>query len=383
MSNLKFRFIDKIKALYQEEYLKTRKQYLSILESLLRDEIDDVIITFADNNVEEFTFGHSLFQELFTLTDMMKADTSRADLSLLKPAFDAAFQQLEKTCYWDRQMVLQIVLFLKEGNYIGSNEWQRVHDKFDSAYEYTIKRSVVALEWTFKLFIQELEELEPEVTHVEVVDEVPEVFQSIEVSQEGTGEMKEVAEQNKVTAVVTKERKVISSHLKRKKAKMKVESKARAKRVAIPGVWLVGRRRQLFLFRRKKRALFFASPAFRTSSKWMVPSLTNHDPIKKKDVSNHKRIKWMVPGLTNHDPSKQKDVYTNAKKNVPVLTKHGVYSKKDVFKVARWTDKLDIIKFYTVQEVFKEASGHGGECKDEVQLWLCDTGGSTEGAAAA
>ena len=180
MSNLKYRFIDKIQATYQDEYLKTRKQYLSFLESLLRDEVDDVDITFADNNVEEFTVGHSLFQELFTLTDMMKADTSKADLSPLKPALDAAFQQLENTCYWDRQMVLQIALFLKEGNYVESNEWQRVHDKFNSAYEYTIKRSVVALEWAFRLFIQELEvadkeELEPEVTHVEIVGEVPEV----------------------------------------------------------------------------------------------------------------------------------------------------------------------------------------------------------------
>ena len=61
MSNLKFRFIDKIQALYQDEYLKTRKQYLSILESLLRDEVDNVNITFADNNVDEFTVGHSLF----------------------------------------------------------------------------------------------------------------------------------------------------------------------------------------------------------------------------------------------------------------------------------------------------------------------------------
>ena len=370
MSNLKFRFFDKIQATYQDEYLKTRKQYLSILESLLRDEVDDVNITFADNNVEEFTVGHSLFQELFTLTDMMKADTSKADLSPLKPALDAAFQQLENTCYWDRQMVLQIALFLKEGNYVESNEWQRVHDKFDSAYEYTIKRSVVALEWAFRLFIQELDEkLELEVSLVaeetKVVDEVPKVFQSIEVAQEDPREMKEVAEQTKVSAMVAKERKEVRGHLKKKMAKMK--------RVAIAGVWLVGRRRK-----------FFASPAFRTSSKWMVPSLTNHDPSKQKDVNtNHKRIKWMVPGLTNHDPGKQKDVHTNVKKDVPVLTKHGVYSKKDVFEVDRWKDELDVFKDYAVQEVFKEASGHGGECKDEVQLWLCDSGGSTEGAAAA
>ena len=90
----------------------------------------------------------------------------------------------------------------------------------------------------------------------------------------------------------------------------------------------------------------------------------------------------MVPGLTNHDPGKQKDVYTNAKKDVPVLTKHGVSSKKDVFKVDGWTDKLDIIKIYAAKDVFKEASGQGGECKDEVQLWLCDSGGSKEAAAA-
>ena len=100
MSNQKFRFIDKIQALYQDEYLKTREQYLAILDSHVRDYIDDDdYIRFTDNNVEEFTWGHELFQELFTLSDMMKASKSKADLSLLKPALDAAYHQLEITCY--------------------------------------------------------------------------------------------------------------------------------------------------------------------------------------------------------------------------------------------------------------------------------------------
>ena len=105
------------------------------------------------------------------------------------------------------------------------------------------------------------------------------------------------------------------------------------------------------------------------------------DGKEKDDLSKHERIKWMVPGLTNHDPGKQKDVFTNAK-DVPLLTKFGVLNKKDVFKVDKWMDELDIIKVYAVKEVFQEASGQGGECEDEVQLWLCDTGGSKEVAAA-
>ena len=197
--------------MYQDEYLKTRKQYLSILESLLRDEVDDVDITFADNNVEEFTVGHSLFQELFTLTDMMKADTSKADLIGLKPALDAAFQQFENTCYGDHQMVLQIALFLREGNYFNSDEWQRIHDMFEPIYHHTIRRSYVALDWAFKLFLQELEVADEEESEPEV-SLVAEAFQSTVLAKEFSEEMKEAVLEHKVSTVVNKERKSSRSH---------------------------------------------------------------------------------------------------------------------------------------------------------------------------
>ena len=84
--------------------------------------------------------------------------------------------------------------------------------------------------------------------------------------------------------------------------------------------------------------------------------------------------KWMVPTLSNHDPNiKKKDV--TSQRDVPLLTKYGVETKKDVYKEY----KQDLVKIVDDKEVFKEASWHGPECKDEVQL-LCVSGGAAAAA---
>ena len=211
---------------------------------------------------------------------------------------------------------------------------------------------------------------------------------------------------------------------KKTKAKMKV-FKSRRKKIVVACVWLAGRRRKRARkVEGKKRYLFSVQRAAGRDSKiskWIVPRLSNHDPSLKLNVARHysfrKPSKMCGGSLTKHglktkkcvykeenyakgdganseeggamcnqgslpgSGGKQKDVFNNAQ-DVPLLTKYGVLNKKDVFKRDKWRDELDIIMVYAVQEIFKEATGQGGECKDEVQLWLCDSGGSKEAAAA-
>ena len=348
-------YIDKLKDLYQNVFLKARKHYLLILDSILNEEVDeDTRYTLEDDNVDEFTKGHLLFMQLFTLVESVKtkASKSMADLLPIKSALGEAFQQLTRTCFLEGQKGYELVQMLLDTNNIFPREKEKVTSNCEGAYENTIGECVDQMEEAVKFFfflaieVPDDEIIVPGDTleaEERVVDEVPEMILSNVVAQEDPGEMVEVAE--KMAARVEQ----IRTYLDKKKAKMKVVSKALVKKIVTAGLRLVGKRRKLF--RRKKRALFLATPTPSSKmTKWMVPTLSNHDPnIKKKDVTSQR--------------------------DVPLLTKYGVETKKDVYKEY----KQDLVKIVDDKEVFKEASWHGPECKDEVQL-LCVSGGAAAAA---